>query len=368
MPAANTESVNFTVLEKQDQHTGNLYKTLIIDRIVEEADGFKTFIFREGHGIRWQAGQFLTFVQARGADEIRRSYSISSAPGLHEPLAIGVKRIPNGFFSRKLVDTASPGDPLHTTGASGFFCLPENMQEVQHILFFAAGSGITPIYPMIKTVLHLHPQTQVQLVYSNQSADSTVFYQAIRQLQSQFGNTFRAHFLFSSMADLKRARLNRELLLGLLAAGAYDRDKTFFYICGPAAYMRMITYYLQEQGFRPDHIRKEDFDPKRSAMPRALPPDTGAHWVTLKTAARTYRLRVEYPNSILEAAKKEKIPLPYSCETGKCGSCAAQCLEGQVWLSRNEVLTEKELASGLTLTCTGHPIQGDAVLQIGPNI
>jgi len=344
-----------------------LYKAITIADIIEEADDFKTFVFEEGHNISYQPGQFLTFVHATGHEEIRRSYSIVSAPDLSEPLSIGVKRIANGIFSRKLIDEARAGDTLYTTGAAGFFCLPENIASFSSIFFFAAGSGIAPVYSLIKTALHKYPFLQLCLIYSNQSIQTTVFYQQLKQLELQFKNNLRIHFLFSSLADLRRARLNRELLLEFLTIGRFDRNKTLFYTCGPAAYMRMIIYHLLEQGFPQDHIKKEDFNPRHSAMPRAKPPDTGTHDVILKMNGRDLRITVKYPDTILKAAQREKISLPYSCETGKCGSCAARCLRGEVWLSYNEVLTGKELAAGLTLTCVGHPLTDDVILQISNN-
>src|SRR5215207_307345 len=104
----------------------NPFKELRIEKVHEEIKGFKTFVFAEGHGIQYQAGQYLTLVHKSGDEEIRRSYSITSTPVLHEPLTIGVKRIANGFFSRQLIDHLQERDILLSTGTGGFFVLPEN--------------------------------------------------------------------------------------------------------------------------------------------------------------------------------------------------------------------------------------------------
>ena len=341
----------------------NLYKILTIQQIVDEAADFKSFVFKEGHQISYQSGQFLTLVHKTGDEEIRRSYSITSSPELHEPLAIGVKRIANGFFSRKLVDNARAGDFILTTGASGFFRLPEHIRLYRTIFFFAAGSGIAPIYSLIKTVLYAYPQIRIILIYSNQSVGTTVFYSSLKELESRFEKNLHIHFLFSSIFDLRRARLNRELLLEFLRTEQFDPDKTLFYTCGPPSYMRMIIFMLQEQGFPGAHIKKEDFNPARRFKPGLIPPDTGTHYVNLELQGHAHRFSVIYPDTILKAAQKQKISLPYSCETGKCGSCALRCVAGEVWLSNNEVLTEKELKQGLILTCVGHPVNGDIVLR-----
>ncbi|HVY76523.1 MAG TPA: ferredoxin--NADP reductase [Puia sp.] len=345
-----------------EEQIANPYKVLTIREIIPETPTFKTFVFDTREALPYQSGQFLTFVDHNEREELRRSYSIVSSPAFNEPLAIGVKRVANGFFSRKLIDRAKVGDPLYTTGAAGFFKLPERIDAINQIYFFAAGSGIAPIYSLIKTVLRGHPHIRVRLVYSSPSLESTAYYHQLSALESQYRNVFNIHFLFSSIPDLRKARLNRELMIELLAAAKADRSSTFFYTCGPAVYMRMITYQLQEQGFPSDHIKKEDFNPRHSAMPKAIPPDTGSHQVVLKMNEHVYRFTVNYPDTILKAAQRAKIFLPYSCETGKCGSCAMRCLEGKVWLSYNEVLTEKDLSKGLTLTCTGHPVGGDVVI------
>ena len=342
-----------------------LYKQLIIQLINEEIKGFKTFTFEEGHDISYQAGQYLTFALTIHNEEIRRSYSIISAPLLNEPLAIGVKRIENGFFSRQLIDHALPGDELITTGAGGFFTLPENIHSYRQIFFFAAGSGITPVYSLLKTALHLHQHLQIVLIYSNASPSKTIFLIQLQLLQELFAERFQLRFLFSNSPLLTEARLNRELLIALLKKYIKAQShEVLFYICGPEPYMRMCTYTLQEERIPRENIRHENFIINRIPPPKATPPDKKTHWATISYSGNDYSFKVQYPDSILQAAKKQGISLPYSCETGRCGSCAAKCLAGKVWLSYNEVLTDNDLKNGLTLTCVGHPIGGDVRLEI----
>jgi ferredoxin-NADP reductase len=340
------------------------YSHLIIENIREEIRGFKTFSFAEGHNLKYQAGQFITLVDKNGSREIRRSYSIISSPVLKESLSIAVKRIDNGVFSRKLVDRARVGDSLLTTGAAGFFRLPDNIKLFTSIFFFAAGSGIAPILSLIKTVIHLYPEITVYLIYSNQSLETTAFYYELQRLKLLHPHQLHIDFLFSSESDLRKARLNRDLLLEFLKIKRFNRKKTLFYTCGPESYMRMIIFHLVEEGFNINQIKKEDFNPGNKKITGRLPPDKSSYHVELDLKGTIFNFPVKYPDSILQAAKKIKLILPYSCETGKCGSCAAKCISGKVWLSNNEVLTDKELAQGLTLTCTGHPQEGDVILKI----
>jgi ring-1,2-phenylacetyl-CoA epoxidase subunit PaaE len=345
--------------------TNTDYISLIIENIVEESKDFKVFIFRDGHGIDYEPGQFITLIDQSGLQEVRRSYSILSAPILHEPLSIVVKRIDNGFFSRNLVDRARVGDRLLTTGAAGFFRLPDNIKSFSSIFFFAAGSGIAPILSLLKTVIHLYPDINIFLIYSNQSRETTAFHTQLRQLEIKFPEQLRIDFIYSSRSDLRKARLNRELLMEFLTIDRFNREKTIFYTCGPENYMRMIHFHLLEEGFPKDHIKKEDFNPGNKKTRHLMPPDKNSYRVELEFRGSVFVFPVSYPESILQAAQKLKLGLPYSCETGKCGSCAAVCISGKVWLSNNEVLTDKDLAGGLTLTCTGHPQYGDVILKIG---
>lgn len=307
----------------------------------------------------------MTFVDNETGVEIRRSYSITSSPLLGEPLAVGVKRIPNGYFSRKLIDDAKVGDQLTTIGAGGFFTLPEDIEQYQQLFFFAAGSGITPIYSLIKTALFAHPHLSVVLIYSNPSKEKTMFYTALQQLQNQYTGRLHIEFLFSNSPQLVQARLHADSLRRFVNQYAVTGfERMLFYICGPLNYLRLCTFTLQLDGVPPDHIKKESFNADK-AIRRAQPPDKEAHMVQLFYQQNEYALNVQYPDTILRAAKKQHINLPYSCEVGRCGNCAARCIKGKVWHSNNEVLTEAELAAGLVLTCVAYPIGGDVVLEVG---
>ncbi len=135
------------------------YIPLEVTQIRSDTANTKSFILKQLHGnpIRYKPGQFLTLIFKKKNSEERRSYSISSTPDLGEPLTITVKRIDNGEFSRYLFDVVQEGDVLYTIGASGYFTLPENLAHHTQLFFFAAGSGITPILPLIKTALLLNP-------------------------------------------------------------------------------------------------------------------------------------------------------------------------------------------------------------------
>ncbi len=322
-----------------------------------------TLVFEEGHGITYTAGQYLTLVAPSGGEELRRSYSITSSPVLNEPLSIGVKRVENGALSRLLVDRARPGDEINTIGSGGFFVLPDDVAMLHQLVFFAAGSGITPMLSLIKTALHQFSQWSLLLIYSIAAIEKAVYLPALQELKRQFPERFRMELLFSNAPDLSKARLHRDLIFSYLQEAVTDSASTLFYICGPESYMRLCTYTLQEAGIPASAIKKENFYARTALRPEVHPPDNRTHTIIVRSGEQTSSFTVQHPDSILKAAKKAGLSLPYSCEAGRCGNCVARCFSGTVWHSYNEVLTEKELAQGLILTCVGHPVAGDVVLQ-----
>jgi ferredoxin-NADP reductase len=341
-------------------------KTLKVLDIISETSDTKSFVLECPDGrIDYKAGQFLTFVFKKiTGEESRRSYSISSSPELDEPLTITVKRIINGEYSRYLNDRLQTGDSLQTIGASGFFVLPEHPQQYKRFIFLAAGSGITPVYALIKSVLKLHPSVRVLLIYSNTSIQNSIFVNQLHQLQSKYAGNLHIEFLFSRSADAFSSRLTPESLeMFMEMHNVPYGDLSLFYVCGPAGYMRMITYRLTTLGVKPDRIKKEIFHIQHPTV-RPEPPDTKPHTVSLMRNNEQFTFSVQYPLTILQAAKLLDIHIPYSCESGQCGTCTAKCVKGTVWMAQNEVLLDEEIRNGIILTCTGYPIHGDVTIKI----
>ena len=339
------------------------YRIIRIAAIKEALPDFKIFTLNSGDDISYKAGQYLTLIHQQKQSEIRRSYSITTTPGLDPSLAVGIKRIANGFYSRLLVDHAKVGDELITSGTGGLFVLPEDVTRYRQLYFFAAGSGITPIYSLLKSALYFHPWLHVVLIYSTPAPTKTIFLKELKELQEEFSGRFKIEWLFGNTHDLSSARLHRDALIHFVnhyQLAPYS--DALFYICGPHSYMRMCSYVLLEMNIPPDNIKRENFIIEQPKPFTLAPPDKQMHFVNVTLADNHYRIPVHYPDSILQAAKKVGILLPYSCETGRCANCIARCVRGTVWLSNNEVLTEADLRKGLTLTCVGHPLGGDVDL------
>lgn len=311
----------------------------------------------------YKPGQFITLLFYNTGTEKRRSYSLVSDPSTDNLLRITVKRVVNGEYSRYLLDRVLIGDEFYTTGIAGFFALPEKKPaSVKHLFFLAAGSGITPVFALIKEALQQWNDILVTLVYSNRNKEDVIFFEQLTELQEQYGQQFRIEWLFSNNTDIFKARLSNYVLNILLKKYQAVPNETLFYMCGPFDYMLMIRITLLSYGVPDAHIYKEQF----STLPRLIkpvPPDTSKHIATIYIEDNVYNIPVQYPATILAAAKSSDIILPYSCEAGRCGSCAAKRITGNIWMAYNEVLTDEEIEKGRVLICQAYPINGDVIIS-----
>lgn len=341
----------------------SIYNRFIVSAVIRETETAKTFEIEpaDGKHADYAAGQFITLVFKKGERENRRSYSFSSAPALGEPMRITIKRVANGEYSRQLLSRISIGDILTSSGIAGFFKLPEDLDNYRQLMFLAAGSGITPVYSLLKTALHT-TDLPITLLYSNSSKEDTIFHDELTVLQTKFPHRFRIEFLFSQ-SETARRRFSKFLLNELLEQHRIPLKETLFYICGPESYMLVAGISLITAGVPSKHIKKENFNTRQHVF-KPVPPDTEPHKVSVLLNESRFEFDVQYPDTILAAAKKQNIHLPYSCEAGNCGSCTATCVKGMTWMAYNEVLMDDEIAKGKVLTCQGFPVGGDVELEL----
>jgi ring-1,2-phenylacetyl-CoA epoxidase subunit PaaE len=340
----------------------SIYSRFVVSAVIHETENAKTFELEptDGKQADYAAGQFITLVFKKGERENRRSYSFSSSPALGEPMRITIKRVANGEYSRQLLNRIKIGEVLTSSGIAGFFKLPAELNTFKQLMFLAAGSGITPVYALLKTALHT-TDLPVMLIYSNSSREDTIFYEELNALQTKFPERLKIEFLFSQSETIKR-RFSKFLLNELLDHHVIPLKETLFYMCGPESYMLVAGISLVTAGVPSDHIKKENFNTRQHVF-KPIPPDTEPHKVSVLLNGNRFDFEVQYPDTILAAAKKQNIHLPYSCEAGNCGSCTATCVKGMTWMAYNEVLVDDEVAKGKVLTCQGFPVGGDVELE-----
>jgi len=332
---------------------------LKVEAIKWELPDAATFFLTEisGKKINYKPGQFITLVFNHHDEEIRRSYSLSSSPD-EAFLSITVKRIANGEISRFLLTKVKQGDILNAVEPAGRFTIT-GFEAEKDIFLFAAGSGIVPIFSQLKFIFKRPCKSRLTLIYSNQNERSVLFKDEISELSVKHPDRFRIINMLSSKGN----RLNNQIVEQLVKNNAiFTLAKAEFYTCGPFTYMRMIRLTLLFMGLEPGQIRKENFVLETVPVTKSsinFPPRN----IRIHFNNETYDLVVGENQSILQAALQNNIPLPYSCRVGDCSTCAAICKSGKIEIVKNDVLTDADLAAGWILTCTGHPLTDDVLIE-----
>ncbi|WP_207513021.1 flavin reductase family protein [Longitalea luteola] len=328
-------------------------------QVIPETPDAITYVLEETNGnpVSWDAGQSLTFLFTRHGHEIRRSYSICTAPGIDKHIAITVKKKENGEISRHILGTWQKGTLVRSLPPAGRFVIDTDPAQKRHIWFIAAGSGIAPILALLKKALYNEPGSHITLLYQNRDERYIIYHKVLQQLAAQYAHRFTRIDLLSNPldADTRPARLNNWLLekiVGTTTAAGHALN-TLFYTCGPEPFMRMVQFTLRVMGFQEEQLRQEHFVIEPVRKPAFTMPST-PFTVIVQYAKQTHRFTSAWPDTILQAAQKQGISLPYSCNAGRCATCAARCRKGSVTMSINEVLTDKDLQQGLVLTCTGY--------------
>lgn len=346
--------------------------TLRVEAIITEASETKTIFFRREDGpLSYRAGQFLTLLFYPRGHELRRSYSFCTTPDIDPLPGITVKRVPNGEISRYLLDHLHVGDMLRSLPPSGRFFLDETADT--HF-FLAAGSGLVPIFSLLKQALlsapnaaahaadRFPPLARAVLVTQQHDRAGALFYDTLQVLSSQFGT---GRLTWIDLLTVRDGRLNNwgleEWLFRLLPRVAFSGTR--FYVCGPPAFMRMAQYTLRTLGITEAQIKKEHFTVERYAAP---PPvfDKTPRKVVIRDGPAIHVFETKWPHTILQSGLDQGIHLPYSCRAGRCSTCVARCVEGRVKMTNNEVLTDNDLREGLVLTCVGYA-ETDVELRFG---
>jgi ring-1,2-phenylacetyl-CoA epoxidase subunit PaaE len=337
---------------------------LRVKAIQPESTGTKTIFLErmDGQDLVYKAGQFLTILFSFHHRHLRRSYSLSTAPGIDPVPAITVKRVQNGEISRYMLDHLRIGDELTCLPPAGRFTLdsvdallsggqslPVN-REPATLLFIAAGSGIVPIFSLLKAALSSSSEVSLILVSQQHDEAASPFRAQLGQMQKTYGPRFQWIDLLSTLdGHLSNWRLE-ELLITILPELPVLAN---VYLCGPSSFMRMVLFTLRLMGFPGESIKKENFIVEY--VPSApVDIDPSPKMITVRAGGMVWQFEAVWPQTILQAGLAHQVHLPYSCRGGRCSTCVAKCLRGKVTMTINEVLTEDDLREGLVLPCVGY--------------
>lgn len=302
----------------------------------------------------FDAGQYITIKKEIKGKELRRAYSISSSPK-KDTITIGVKKVDRGGFSDYSNSKLAVGDSLEVMPPEGRFTFVPT-EDPKNIAAFAAGSGITPIMSIAKTVLTSNSNNKFILVYGNKSYEETMFYTDLVKLQLDYANRFFVYFTNSQAQekDSLFGRIDTSTVNYALKNKHKDVDFDGFYLCGPEEMILKVTDTLKDNEIPKDKIHFELFT--ATEIKEELPVSAeGETQVQVTVDDETFSFTMDKKMLVLDAVLKENIDAPYSCQGGVCSSCIARVTEGKAEMANNQILTDGEIADGFILTCQAHP-------------
>ncbi|WP_029586932.1 1,2-phenylacetyl-CoA epoxidase subunit PaaE [Bradyrhizobium sp. URHD0069] len=307
-------------------------------------------------------GQYLTLRTMMDGEEVRRSYSICSSPDDHE-LRIAVKKVDGGAFSSWALDQLKSGDELDVMTPTGRFGVAHAPEQARIHVGFAAGSGITPIMSIIRGILAREPKSCFFLFYGNRTPSGILFRQALEELKDRFmGRLSVFHVLSQEEQDLPilYGRLDSDKVSILLRAMVPAQAVDHVFICGPVAMSEEIAATCIELGVVADHVHVERFVSGLGGKPRPKPivaPETPPKAIAaLIVDGKRKDVPLVDGESVLDAALRAGMDLPYACKGGMCSTCRAKVIEGEARMDVNYSLEPWELKAGFVLTCQAHPV------------
>jgi ring-1,2-phenylacetyl-CoA epoxidase subunit PaaE len=315
----------------------------------------------------FKAGQHLTLRATIHGEEVRRNYSLCTAPADGDWM-VTVKRIGGGIFSNWVGNQLRPGDTLDVMPPHGSFTTDFSASKARHLVGIAGGSGITPVISLIKTLLREEPESRFTLLYGNRDSSSVIFLEALAGLKDKhLGRLEIYHFLDAEDQDIElfNGMLNRERLEEAIAALVPDAAEVDgWFICGPGPMMDAAEGALLDRNIPKERIHIERFTADRPAGAVAKEMaelQTQAEGLTVAVTLDGRTRKVPFTaGNILDSARASGLPAPFACKAGVCATCRAKVTKGKVEMAVHYGLTDDEVADGYVLTCQSVPV-GDGV-------
>ncbi len=317
----------------------------------------------------YKPGQYLTLKFTINGIEERRSYSLCSSPFEDELLRVAVKKVKNGKVSTYINSDLKVGDEVEVMTPQGNFTLDISSQHEKLYVAFAAGSGITPIMSMIKSVLKNEVNSKFVLFYGNKTIDSTIFN---AQLDSLSGNNLSVEHVYTQIKgvdELHSGRLDEEKANLLLKQNLDLLRAEGFYLCGPEEMIMDVSKCLEGFDVNKDKIHFELFTTpvlfaKESEVQESDEEFKGQAKIKVICDDEEVEFSLAADGEvILDAAMEHDLDLPFSCKGGVCCTCKAKIIEGKVTMDANYALSDSEVEEGYVLTCQSHPASSFVVVD-----
>ncbi|MGJ5642979.1 2Fe-2S iron-sulfur cluster-binding protein [Formosa sp. S-31] len=338
------------------------FHKLAIQNINKETEAAVTITFELPSFLKdkfsFKAGQYITLKTNIDGQEVRRDYSLCSTPESNE-LKVAVKAVEDGLFSKYANTTLKTGDILEVAEPNGRFTFEPDASKTRTIAAFAAGSGITPIMSIAKTILEQEPNSHFILIYGNKTPKDTIFFKELLALHHDYIDRFSIQLIFSQSQEDNAlfGRIEKSTVNFLLKNTYKHKTIDSYYLCGPEGMINTTKEVLKEFGVADENVHFELFTSPvatETQSPTEVAND-GTTAIKIIVDDEETEFVMSQKQSILDAAIAKHVDAPYSCQGGICSSCIARITEGAATMRQNNILTDSELAEGLVLTCQAHP-------------
>ncbi len=358
------------------------FHDLQVSRITPEAAGAVAIALQVPRVLHdsfsFQPGQFLTLRATINGEDVRRSYSISSARSqLHKDgtLEVGIRPVEGGVFSNWAAQQLKAGDTLRVMPPDGRFVVQR--PRAIHRVGFAAGSGITPILSILSSTLEDQAESKFTLVYGNRRMDSVMFNEALQDLKDRYPDRLTLIHVLSRQAQevpLLEGRIDgakvQAIIDAFLPVGSMDE----VFICGPEAMIEATEQALLTAGVKPERIRTERFSSptldalspeqrRKAVLGQQATRQSGEVQLTVMLDGKPYDMPINKNEKILDVALSMGLDLPYSCKAGVCCTCRCKVVEGSTEMEKNFTLEKPEVEQGFILSCQARPTSNRVVVS-----
>lgn len=320
---------------------------------------------------RYKHGQNLTIRFFIDGIDQRRSYSISSSALLNEDLTVTVKAVEGGLVSNYINKDLKICDEIDVMPPLGNFTIDLNSNNQKTYFLIGAGSGITPLMSIIKSILEVEEKSRVILIYANRNTDSIIFYKDLNFVKNKFFDNFRIHHILSRPSDNWEGdygRLDQEKILNLLDIYIpNDKFNAEYFLCGPSGLISEAQKALEKINITPNKVHKETFivdKDEQTEQIQFVPHNTGAvDNIKVVLYGEEHIVPMDKEQTILVAGIRAGIDPPFSCQIGACSTCRAKVTCGEVKMEVDDALTEYDIQEGYVLTCTSYPLTNDVTVN-----
>ena len=338
------------------------YFQVKVKEVIKETKDTNTLVLEPiDHSFDYKPGQFLTMILPIQGKEVRRSYSLCTSPISKDSPAITVKRVESGLVSNYLNDHMKIDDVFNVMEPAGHFVPDLNKENKKKYVLFAAGSGITPIMSILKSILAEEHQSTVNLIYQNRNEDSIIFKKELAELEKKYVAHFKVlHVLSQPSSEWEgyKGRIDQALASDILLDIAQNKvEEGEFYLCGPSGFMQSAFDAIIDFNVPEKHIHKESFY-TGEGKPKEQKEDIGDgkdHLVRVILDGQEHEVMVSSDKTILEASLDQGLDMPFSCQSGLCTACRGKLLEGDVDMEEEDGLSEEEVSAGYILNCVCKP-------------